>query len=61
MEMKSLLNDSDDDDSEVDIFETTNLLANNNYNKRGSAFESSGSKRGNQRKMGNILKSLCCG
>lgn len=61
MEMKSLLiDDSDDDDSEVDIFETTNLLANNN--KRGSVFESGRrSKRSNQRTMGNILKSLCCG
>lgn len=60
MEMQSLLIDgSDDDDSEVDIFETTNLLVNNNNNKRGSVlFEN---RRGDKRKMGNILKSLCCG
>lgn len=60
MEMKSLLiDDSDDDDSEIDIFETTNLLVNNN--KRGSVFESGRRRKGSQRSMGNILKSLCCG
>uniref|UniRef100_A0A336KXN3 Phospholipid-transporting ATPase n=1 Tax=Culicoides sonorensis TaxID=179676 RepID=A0A336KXN3_CULSO len=66
MEMKSLLiaNDSDDTDSEVDLFETTNLLLKNNNNIQRGSTDSDRTyyyKKGNKRTMGNILKSLCCG